>query len=81
MPLRGIAQNLVSSLNFLELNDEFGLTPRITVRVILQGKRAESLADLILAGGGSDLQVSVVISRSISFDHDGRSGVAPCTLH
>lgn len=62
----------MSSLDLLELDDELSLTPWIAVRVVLKGERAESFADLVLVGVRSDLQVSVVISRSISFDHDGR---------
>ena len=65
----------MSSLDLLKLDDELSLPPRIAVRVVLQSERAEGLTYLVLVGGRSDLQVSVVISRSISFDHDGRSGM------
>jgi hypothetical protein len=65
----------VGSLDLLKLYDKLLLTPRIAVRVVLQGKRAEGLADLILAGVWSDFEICVVISRSISFDHGGRSGL------
>ena len=65
----------MSSLDLLELDDELSLTPWIAVRVVLQGECAESFTYLVLVGISSDLQVSVVISRSISFDHGGRSGM------
>lgn len=60
------------SLDLLELNDEFGLTPWVAVGVVLQGERAEGFADLVLAGVGGDFQVCIVVSRGISFDHDGQ---------
>lgn len=65
----------MSSLDLLELDDELCLTARIAVGVVLQGKRAEGFANLVLAGVGSDVQVRIVIPRSISFDHGGRSGL------
>lgn len=57
------------SLDFLKPDNEFGLAPRIAIRVILQRKRSESLAYLVFGGGGRDLQVGIVVSRGIGFDH------------
>lgn len=55
LPLRWITQNLMGSLDLLELDDKLLLTPWISVGVVLQSKRAEGFADLVLAGVGSDL--------------------------
>lgn len=55
LPLRGITQNLVCSLNLLELDNKFCLVPWISIRVVLEGKCTEGLADLVLAGVGSNL--------------------------
>jgi hypothetical protein len=52
----------VGGLDFLEANYEFGFAPRIAVWMVLQRKRAEGLADLVLAGVGRNLQVGIVVS-------------------
>ena len=63
------------SLDFLELDNKLCLASWIAVGVVLKRECAERFADLVLAGVGRDFQVAVVISRGISFDHGGRSGL------
>ena len=58
-------------LNLLEADDEFGFAPRVSIWVVLQRQRSESLADLVLAGRRGYLQVGIVVSRGIGFDHGG----------
>ena len=72
--LDGVAEDLMSSLDLLESCDDFLLAARVAVWVVLQGEGAESLADLVLAGGGCHAQVGVVVARGISLCHGGGGG-------
>jgi hypothetical protein len=58
-----------SSLYLLELGDVFLLAARIPVRMALQCKLSESLANFVLVRVGRDAQVCVVISSSIGLCH------------
>lgn len=53
----------------MELGDKLSLATRISIRVVLQRKRAEGFADLILAGVRGHLEVGIVVARGIRFDH------------
>jgi hypothetical protein len=66
-----VAEYFVRSLNLLKLHHELDFAPGVAIRVVLQRKRSEGLADLIFAGVRRNFQVGVVISRRIGFDHGG----------
>jgi hypothetical protein len=70
-PLCVVAQNLVRSLDLLELDNELGLMPGIAVGMILQSKSSESFADLAFGGIRGDFEICIVVSCRISFDHSG----------
>jgi hypothetical protein len=59
------------SLNLLEADHEFGFAPRVSIWVILQRQRSESLADLVFAGCRGHIQVGIVVPRGIVLDHGG----------
>jgi hypothetical protein len=52
--LKGVAQDLVRSLDLLELGDPFLLVARVSVGVALECELAERLADIVVAGVGGD---------------------------
>lgn len=61
----------MGGLDFLKLHDKLGFASRVAIWVVLQRKRAEGFAYLILGRIRGNVQVRIVISRRISFDHGG----------
>lgn len=64
-----VAENLVCSLDFLELDNELRLAPWVAIGVVLQRKAAKGFPDLVFACVGRDFEIRIVVSCGISFDH------------
>lgn len=64
-----VAQNLVRSLDLLKLGDPFVLLARVSIRMVLECEFPEGLANVVVAGGGGDAQVGVVVAARVDFGH------------